>query len=412
MLKVVTDKSTTINLDDYIKEGARKMLQQALQLEVEDYITSHQSQVDENGHRLVVKNGKAKARKITTGAGSLEIQAPRVNDKRNGFKFSSNLLPSYIRRSPKIESLIPALYLSGVSTNKFSEILEDHFSQSLSPGSVSKLKKRWELDYSDWKSSKITDEFVYLWADGVNVSIRIGEDKRLNLLVIIGVTQSGKKRLLAVEAGYRESKESWLVVLRSLISRGLNCPLLAIADGALGFWSALEELEEFKNTKQQRCWVHKIANVLDKCPKKLQPTIKSQLHEMMRAPDKETATKIKNNFSKAYTDKYPKMVVCLTKNWPELTSFFDFPAAHWRSIRTSNPIESSFAGVKSRLKSTKGAGSITSATAMTFKLLKQCEKHWLSLCGVKEFTNLLNGFAYKDGIIVEDQKDAEGIVAG
>ncbi|MCB9026125.1 MAG: transposase [Bdellovibrionaceae bacterium] len=183
---------------------------------------------------------------------------------------------------------------------------------------------------------------------------------------------------MAVEAGYRKSKESWLVVLRSLIARGLNCPLLAIADGALGFWSALESLEEFKKTKRQRCWVYKIANALDECSKKLQPAIKSQLNEMMRAPDKETATKIKNNFSKAYEDKYPKMVNCLTKNWSELTNFFDFPAAHWRSIRTSNPIESSFAGVKSRLKSTKGAGSINSAMAMTFKLLKQCESYWLS----------------------------------
>ncbi|MCB9026556.1 MAG: IS256 family transposase [Bdellovibrionaceae bacterium] len=411
MLKIVTEKSESINLDDVVKEGAKKMLQQALQLEVEEYINNHQSLIDDSGHRLVVKNGSSKSRKITTAAGAIEIKTPRVNDKRDGFKFSSNLLPAYIRRSPKIESLIPALYLSGVSTNKFDKILKDHFSQGLSAGSISKLKRRWEEEYQVWKKSKITDEFVYLWADGVNVSIRIGEDKRLNLLVIMGVTQDGEKKLLAVEAGYRESKESWLVVLRSLIARGLNCPLLAIADGALGFWSALESLEEFKKTKHQRCWVHKIANVLDKCPKKLQPAIKSQLHEMMRAPDKETATKIKNNFSKAYENKYPKMVTCLTKNWNELNNFFDFPAAHWRSIRTSNPIESSFAGVKSRLKSTKGAGSINSATAMTFKLLKQCESHWLRLCGVKEFTKLLNGVAYKDGIIVEDKK-TEKVVAG
>jgi transposase-like protein len=408
MLEVVLNKderkeSTKESLDALVKEGARRMLEEALLAEVSDYIESNKAEVDESGKRLVVRNGFAKPRGLLTTSGKLEIESPRINDKRAGEKFVSSLLPPFLRTSPKIESLIPALYLSGVSTGKFDGILKEHFNQSMSPATVTKLKKKWESEFTMWRSSPITDPIVYLWADGVHLKIRIGDQKKLALLVVMGVTDKGKKVLLAVEPGYRESKESWLGVLRRLENRGMTAPLLAVADGAAGFWSALRELEHYKNTKEQRCWVHKIKNVLDKCPKSLQPNVKSQLHEMMRAPDEETSTKVKNNFVKAYEDKYPKMTTCLTKNWEELMTFYSMPAASWMSLRTTNPIESSFSSVKLRMKTQRGSGSENAASAMAFKLLKECEKKWKSIKGYKEITNLLNGLEYKDGVLVEEK---------
>lgn len=409
MLKVVLNKderkeSTKESLDALVKEGARRMLEEALLAEVSDYIESHKTEVDENGKRLVVRNGFARPRKVLTTSGALEVESPRVNDKRTDKKFLSTLLPPFLRKSPKIESLIPALYLSGVSTGKFDGILKEHFEQSLSPATVVKLKKKWEAEFAQWRTSKITEPIVYLWADGVHLKIRIGDQKKLALLVVMGVTDKGKKVLLAVVPGYRESKESWLNVLRSLRDRGMTAPHLAVADGAAGFWSALRELEHYKETKEQRCWVHKIKNVLDKCPKSLQHNVKSQLHEMMMAPNEETSTKVKNNFEKGFEDKYPKMVSCLTKNWGELMTFYSMPAASWASLRTTNPIESSFSSVKLRMKTQRGSGSENAASAMAFKLLKECEKKWKCIKGYKEITNLLNGLEYKDGVLVEEKR--------
>lgn len=380
------------------------MLEEALLAEVSDYIESYKTEVDENRRRLVVRNGFSKPRKLLTTSGSLEVESPRVNDKRKDKRFISSLLPPFLRKSPKIESLIPALYLSGVSTGKFDDILKEHFEQSISPATVSKLKKKWEAEFKIWKSSKIEDPIVYLWADGVHLKIRIGDQKKLALLVVMGVTDRGKKVLLAVEPGYRESKESWLSVLRSLQDRGMTAPLLAVADGAAGFWGALRELEHYKDTKEQRCWVHKIKNVLDKCPESLKPNVKSQLHEMMMAPTEETSTKVKNNFIKAHEDKYPKMTSCLKKDWDELMTFYSMPAASWMSLRTTNPIESSFSAVKLRMRTQRGSGSETAASAMAFKLLKECEKKWRTIKGFNEITNLLNGLEYKDGVLVEEKQ--------
>lgn len=408
MLKVVTPKGEErkdfeLSLDEIAREGARRLLMQALNLEVEDYINRHKEEVDDNGHRLVVRNGVGKARTVTMGSGSVEITAPRVDDRRDGAKFISNILPPYLRKSPKVESLLPVLYLKGLSTNDFKSALAEFLGEGtlgLSPASIVKLKRIWETEFDEWSKRKITKKYVYLWADGVNVEIRLGEDKKLCLLVLIGVTEEGEKELLAVEGGYRESKASWSSVLNSLTRRGLSAPLLAIGDGALGFWAALRDCDGFQKTREQRCWVHKIANVLDKLPKRLQPKAKELLHEMMKAEKLEDAEKEKSEFEKLFNDKYPKAVDCLGKNWTELTTFFDFPAAHWPHLRTTNPIESSFATVKLRTKVTRGAGSKETAEVMAFKLLKECEKKWRSIRSPGEIKNLLEGLAYKDGVML------------
>lgn len=410
MLKCVTSKDESrkdfdLSLDEIAREGARRLLVHCLNLEVESYINRHREEVDENGHRLVVRNGLSKSRTVTMGGGSVEIQAPRVNDRRQGAKFVSSILPPYLRKSPKVESLLPVLYLKGLSTNDFKSALSEFLGEGtlgLSPASIVKLKRIWEAEFADWSKRAITKKYVYIWADGVNVEIRLGEDKKLCLLVIVGVTEDGEKELLAIEGGYRESKDSWLAVLRSLTRRGLSAPMLAIGDGALGFWAALRECEGFEETREQRCWVHKIANVLDKLPKRLQPKAKDLLHQMMKADTLADADKERMEFEKLFNDKHPKAVDCLLKSWSELTTFFDFPAAHWPHIRTTNPIESSFATVKLRTKVTRGAGSKQTAEVMAFKLLRECEKKWRSIRAPGEIKNLIQGLAYKDGIMIPE----------
>jgi putative transposase len=408
MVKLLTSKSEVrkefeLSLDEIAREGARRLLVHCLSLEVEDYINQHTSQVDESGRRLVVKNGIGRPRTVTMGSGSVEVTAPRVNDKRDGEKFISKILPPYLRKSPKVESLLPVLYLKGLSTNNFQSALGEFLGEGtlgLSPASIVKLKKIWEEEFTEWQKRPITKKYIYLWADGVNVEIRLGEDQKLCLLVLIGVTEDGEKELLAVEGGYRESKESWSAVLNSLIARGLSAPMLAVGDGALGFWSALRACEGFEKTKEQRCWVHKIANVLDKLPKRLQPKAKELLHEMMRADTKADAEKERDQFEKLFSEKYPKAVECLVKNWMQLTTYFDFPASHWLHLRTTNPIESSFATVKLRTRVTKGAGSKATAEVMAFKLLKECEKNWRKINRPEEIKNLIEGLAFKDGVMV------------
>lgn len=415
MFKVVTNESVEFNLEEMIRSGVKEMLVTALEAEVAEYINKFKSEVDENGYRRVVRHGYGKSRKITTSAGNVTLKAPRVKDRREGEKFISRVLPPYLRKSAKVESLIPALYLRGLSTGKICETLKEYFegdsSMGLSPATVSKLLKSWEKEFEQFKHGKITKRFAYIWADGVNVKVRLGDDKKVCLLVIIGVTETGEKELIAVHDGYRESQESWATVLRNLVSRGFKAPLLAIGDGALGFWSALRDIEEFENTQEQRCWVHKIANVLNKLPKRVQPEAKRLLHEMMNAPDKASAIRAKKNFTETFNDKYEKSVMCLSKDWYKLTAFFDFPAKHWASIRTTNPIESAFATVKLRTKSTKGSGSSKMAVTLAFKLLKEAEQKWRKIRGHEELQNLLQGVEYEDGVMVaKDSADHESAV--
>jgi transposase-like protein len=415
MLKVLPTKSEMrqdfeLSLDEIAREGARRLLVQALNLEVEEYIQQNKSKVDENGRCLVVRDGVSQPRKVTFGSGTVEIQAPRINDRREGEKFYSSILPPYLRKSPKVESLLPILYLKGLSTNDFKSALSEFLGEGtmgLSPASIVKLKKIWEAEFDAWTKRKITKKYVYIWADGVNVQVRLGEDKKICLLVIIGASEDGNKELLAVHPGYRESTESWLTVLHSLVDRGLTAPLLAIGDGALGFWAALRTCQGFEKTEEQRCWVHKIANTLDKLPRRLQSDAKNLLHEMMKAEKESDALKARKSFEKLYSEKYPKAVECIVKSWSQLTTFFHYPAMHWQHIRTTNPIESSFATVKLRTKVTKGAGSKKTAAVMAFKLLHECQKKWRKLRGYDEIKNLLKGLEYKDGVMIPREKHHE-----
>jgi putative transposase len=414
MLKVVnTDsKSFQSTLDEIARQGAQRLLVEALDREVADYIGEHAGEVDEKGHRLVTRNGRANPREIMLGAGRVEVRAPRANDLRDGEKFTSAILPPYLRKSPNVESLLPVLYLRGLSTSDFQDALASILGEGakgLSPASIVSLKRSWEKEFENWKKQPITERIVYVWADGVNVKVRLGEDKRICLLVVIGVTETGEKRLLAIEPGYRESTDSWKAVLRSLTDRGMSAPLLAIADGALGFWAALEELELFQDTRHGRCWFHKSGNVLNVLPKRLHPQVKELLKEMMYSNTLADAEATRKNFNDLLHDKYPKAVEKITNDWSELTAFFSFPAAHWQSLRTTNPIESTFATVKLRTRVTKGAGSTRTAASMAFKLMLEAEKKWNKIRGWKEIENLLRGVDYRDGIALKNTGNQEGV---
>lgn len=354
------------------------MLAAALQAEVEEYIQRHGGQ-DAHGRALVVRNGQARERTVQCGAGELQVTAPRVHDRRPGQKFTSRILPPYMRKSPRLEEAVPVLYLRGLSTGDFQEALSALLGAEAVAGfsatTVTRLLQVWQEEYKAWRKRPLDPAgYTYIWADGVHFGIRLEEDKRLAALVIIGVRPDGRKEVLALEDGYRESTESWTTLLRDLKRRGLPAPKLAVADGALGFWAALRAV--YPETDEQRCWVHKLANVLDKLPKRLQPRAKSHLHEIMRAPDRPTALEELARFQEEYEAKYPKAVACLTRDADRLFTFMDYPGAHWTHLRSTNAIESAFATVKARTRVTKGAGSRDAGLAMAFKLLTQAENRW------------------------------------
>lgn len=384
-------------LEDLLKEGARRLLAQAVEAEVAAYINAHSHLKDGNGRRLVVRNGHHPERSIQTGLGGISVRQPKVNDRRvdgrgERIRFSSAILPKYLRRTKNIEELIPWLYLKGVSTGDFSEALAALLGKDapgLSASTVTRLKEVWTAEYETWRSQVINERIVYIWADGIHFNIRLGEDDRMCMLVIIGATADGHKRILAVEPGYRESAMSWKEILLRLRSQGLSIdPELATADGALGFWQALREL--FPITKEQRCWVHKTANILDKLPKSRQPQAKGMLHEIYLAATLEEAYKAFNRFVEVFKAKYPRAVSCLLKDKDETLEFYNFPAEHWIHIRSTNPIESSFATVRHRTRRTKGCGSSKATTAMVFKLLREAEKSWRKLRGYKLLADVID----------------------
>jgi putative transposase len=354
-----------ISLDELAREGALRMIAAALEAEVDQYVASFVGEVDEDGKRLVVRNGKAKQRKLTVGSGTLAIRAPRVNDKRvdeetgERKRFTSRILPAYARRSPTVTEVLPILYLHRLSTGDFAPALRDLLGEDasgLSSSSIQRLTEAWQAEHAAFRTRELRfHRYAYLFVDGVNVAVRLGEDSKLCLLVVIGVREDGCKELLAVEDGYRESEDSWSAVLRDLRDRGLGEPKLVTGDGALGAWAALRTV--FPGASEQRCWVHKTANVLDALPKRLQSRAKTLLHEMAEAPSRADARAALEKFRGEYDAKYPKAVSKLDKDWEQLTAFYAFPAEHWRHLRTTNPIESSFATVKLRTKVTKGAGS-------------------------------------------------------
>ena len=356
------------------------MILAALELEVEQHVQALHHLRDELGRATVVRNGKARERTVQLGAGAIKFRAPRVNDRRPDYRFTSRILPPYMRRSPRLEEALPVLYLRGLSTGDFTEalgMLLGPEAAGFSASTIVRLLKVWQEDYHAWRERSLKGkEYIYVWADGVYFNVRL-EDDRLACLAMVGVLPDGRKEVIALEDGYRESTESWASLLRDLKRRGTPAPMLAVGDGNLGFWAALREV--YPETEQQRCWKHKVANVLDKLPKRLQPRAKDMLHQIMYAPDQESAQEDIVRFSEEYEVRYPKAVETLIKDQEQLLTFFDFPAEHWVHLRTTNPIESAFATVKARTKKTKGAGSRKAGLAMAFKLLTASEKRWRRL---------------------------------
>jgi len=404
MLELITNESegtapeVTQSLDELAREGARRMIAKALKLEVDEHIEKLSHLRNERGHALVVRNGKGRERTLTMGAGVVKIQAPRVNDRRAEHRFSSRILPPYMRRSPRLEEALPVLYLRGLSTGDFSKalpVLLGPEAAGLSATTISRLIRIWQDEYQAWrKRSLVGKDYVYIWADGVYFRVRLEED-RLACLVIIGVLADGTKEVIALEDGYRESQESWACLLRDLKRRGMPAPILAVGDGALGFWGALRDV--YPKTREQRCWVHKIANVLDKLPKRLQARAKTMLHEIMRAPDRQSAEEDIERFVQEFEARYPKAVECLVKDQETMLTLFDFPAEHWIHLRTTNPIESAFATVKSRTRQTKGAGSRKAGLALASKLILAAQERWRKVNAPHLVALVRAGIEFKDG---------------
>jgi putative transposase len=393
-------------LEDLLKTGAQRMLAQAIECEVADFVEGYKNQRDENGQMLVLRNGYLPEREILTGMGPLPIRQPRVDDRRirataNEPVFESKIIPKYLRRIESIDRLIPTLYLKGISTGDFPAALEAILGENakgLSASTVVRLKEQWERDYESWAKRDLSDKrYVYFWADGVHFNIRL-EGERSCILVIIGADEDGNKELVAVQDGVRESALSWKEVLLGLKARGLPyAPKLAIGDGALGFWSALREV--FPETREQRCWVHKTANILDKAPKSVQPGMKQAIYEMFMAPTREKALQAYQRFIELYDDKYPRAVECLVKDKDQLFTFYDFPAKHWLHIRSTNPIESTFATVRLRTNRTKGCGSRIATLTMTFKLVLEAQKTWKKIRGYRLLEHVINNVPFVDGIM-------------
>jgi putative transposase len=402
------------SLTPILREGARKLLAQAIDAEVADYIERHAQERDAAGHRQVVRNGHKDEREIQTGIGPITVQQPRVNDRRldeNGqrMRFTSAILPPYLRKTRSIEELIPWLYLKGISTGGFSEALAALLgpeAPGLSASTIVRLKESWQAEYTAWSKRSLAGErYVYVWADGVYFNVRLGGDgeseNRQCILVLMGATPEGKKELIAVQDGYRESEQSWTELLLDVKSRGLaEAPRVAVGDGALGFWAALRKI--FPETGQQRCWVHKTANVLNDLPKGRQSKAKSMLHDIWMAATKADAQKAFDLFVASYEAKYPKAAECLKKDREALLTFYDFPAEHWQHLRTTNPIESTFATVRLRTHRTKGCGSRIACLTMVFKLTDSAAKTWRALNGSKLLEEVIRGVQFIDGL----RKDA------
>jgi putative transposase len=395
--------ATVSVLDDILRDGARRALQSAIEREVDEYIQRNKDHLDEEGRRLVVRNGHHPARKILSGNGQIEVHQPRVNDKRvdeegNRIRFTSKILPPYLRKTKVIEELVPWLYLKGISTSDFAEVLGclGHDGSGLSPATIVRMKELWQGEYELFSHrSLIGKRYVYLWADGIYFNIRLTDDRPC-ALVLMGALEDGTKELIAMVDGQRESEQSWLELLLDVRSRGLiDAPMLATGDGALGFWKALRQV--YPSTRHQRCWVHKTVNVLDKLPRGQQVSAKNMLHEIWMAATKQDAIKAMGKFAATYQAKYPKAVECLLKDKEELLAFYDFPAEHWQHLRTSNPIESTFSTVRLRTSKTKGAGSRTACLAMAFKLVESAQNHWRKLNGSTLLPALVSGVIFKDG---------------
>jgi putative transposase len=400
----VTFPSTSRDvLTEILREGAQQMLTTAIEAEVAEWIEAHRHLEDSRGHRQVVRNGYLPRRTITTGIGPVEVRQPRVADRRRSAEaepFSSKILPPYLRKTKSIEELLPWLYLKGISTGDFNEALQALVGPEcpgLSASTVTRLLEGWQAEYHEWSKRSLKDrDYVYLWVDGVHFNIRLEEDRQC-ILVVMGATADGRKELIAIADGYRESEQSWMELLLDVKSRGLSIdPKLATGDGALGFWKALPKV--FPATRTQRCWVHKTANVLDKLPQRLQPRAKEAIHDIWMADTREAANQAFDSFLATYNAKYPKACECLAKDREELLTFYDFPAEHWKHLRTTNPIESVFATVRLRHRRTKGSGSRHACLAMVHQLMLSASKRWRLLNGYNLLTDVIAGVQFTDGV--------------
>jgi putative transposase len=402
-LRLATEPVVHATLEQIARDGARRALQQAIEDEVAQYVDAHREHRDDAGRRLVVRNGHKPPRTILSGLGPIQVQQPRVDDRRvdeNGvrFRFTSKILPPYLRKTKTIEDLVPWLYLKGISTGEMSDaLIHLGFDGSgLSATSVTRMTEVWQGEYDDWSKRDLTGKrYLYVWADGLYFGCRLTDDRPC-VLVLMGATADGTKELIAIHDGQRESETSWLEVLGGLKDRGLvEPPKLATGDGSLGFWLAMAKV--FPSTGQQRCWVHKTMNVLDKLPKNQQPAAKAMLHEIWMSATRADAIKAFERFIEVYGVKWPRAKDCLEKDRAELLAFYDFPAEHWGHLRTSNPIESTFATVRLRTYRTKGPGSRKAGLAMAFKLAQKAEKGWRRLNGSAKLQDLIDGIVFVDG---------------
>jgi len=400
-------------LDEIAREGARRMLAAALKAESDAYVEALVGQVDEDGHRLVVRNGHAEPRTVLCAAGAIEVRAPRVNDKRvdeetgERKRFSSAILPAWCRRSPKIGEVLPLLYLHGLSGGDFVPALEQFFGSvaGLSASTITRLCEQWQDEQRAFAKRDLSQvDYVYVWADGIHVNIRL-EEHKLCLLVLIGVRADGSKELITLADGYRESVESWADLLRDAKRRGMRAPVLAVGDGALGFWGGLREV--FPDTREQRCWFHKAANVLAALPKSAHPAAKKHLAEIWGAEDKDHARAAVNAFADAYGAKFPKVAAKVTDDLEQLLAFYDYPAEHWVHLRTTNPIESTFATVRHRTKITRGPGSKAAGLAMAFKLIMAAQDRWRAVNAPHLVALVRAGARFVNGKLVERSQDQQ-----
>ena len=419
MWSVETDAAASTELraglDELVREGARRMLAAALEAEVDAYVEALASEVDEQGHRLVVRNGRGRPRTITTAAGTVAIVAPRVDDRRvdpesgERRRFRSALVPPWCRTSPKVSEVLPLLYLHGLSSGDFAPALTEFFGSAagLSASVITRLTKQWQGERDVFAGRNLhAVDYVYVWADGVHFNVRLDEE-RLCCLVIVGVRTDGTKELVAIADGYRESTESWADLLRDLNRRGMRAPMLAVGDGALGFWSALRTV--FPKTRAQRCWVHKVANVLNTLPKSVQRTARGMLVEVRDAEDREHALLAMAAFAHEFGAKWPKAVAIVIDDADELLAFFDFPAEHWIHLKTTNPIESTFATVRLRTRVTKGPGSRAAGLAMAFTLIEAAEQRWRAVNSPQLVALVRAGATFEKGVLIEqhDEQDQE-----
>jgi transposase-like protein len=389
-------------LTEILQKGSQRLLAAAVESELETHLEHFKELKDDLGRQRIIRNGYNPEREIQTGIGQIKVKVPRSRDRQpeeEPIRFTSSILPPYLRRTRSIEELLPWLYLKGISTGDFRDALEALLGKDapgLSANTISRLKVKWVSEMEQWNKRKFIDKhYVYFWADGIYCNVRMSEKQCL--LVIIGVTESGKKELVAIEDGFCESELSWLSVLRDLKKRGLEVgPKLAIGDGALGFWKAMAQ--SYPETQWQRCWVHKTANVLNKLPKSLQSKAKEHLHDIWMAPGIEEAEKNFDVFIDLYGAKYPKATECLDKDRDKLLNFYSYPAEHWKHIRTSNPIESTFATVRLRTKKVRGCFSSQTVVTMAFQLCRCAEKRWQKINAVKKLAKVIEGVQFVDGV--------------